>query len=54
MKRLFTKERKFTIDRIFTMRQILEKTREKKIDRHHIGKDLSESFDISLSLSRES
>ncbi|XP_054085666.1 LINE-1 retrotransposable element ORF2 protein isoform X1 [Zeugodacus cucurbitae] len=36
---------KSTTDQIFTMRQILEKTREKRIDTHHLFVDFKAAFD---------
>ncbi|XP_054084799.1 uncharacterized protein LOC128921370 [Zeugodacus cucurbitae] len=36
---------KSTTDQIFTMRQILEKTREKRIDTHHLYVDFKAAFD---------
>ena len=36
---------KSTIDQIFTLRQILEKTQEKQIDTHHLFVDFKDAFD---------
>ena len=36
---------KSTIDQIFTLRQILEKTQEKQIDTHHLFVDFKAAFD---------
>ena len=39
---------KSTIDQIFTLRQILEKTHEKKIDTHHLFVDCKAAFDSPI------
>ena len=36
---------KSTMDQIFTLRQILEKTRDKQIDTHHLFVDFRSAFD---------
>ena len=39
---------KSTIDQIFTLRQILEKTQEKQIDTHHLFVDFKSAFDSAI------